>query len=295
MILSYFASLSIHDILRLQFVSMKKAVGGSFPELKTSAVIPVFNEEHNVHRVVDLLLKVSEIDEVICVNDGSTDKSHHVLSKYNSKVKLVSHSKNRGKGYALAKGAQVAKGDIVLFLDADLINLTKEYVRRLINPLRLSEARVCVGIPSKDLIFPPWVNKISGQRAYFRNDLLPYLNDMAKTGFGVEMFLNYAFKNRKIKKVKLEKLDHVWKHQKYSRQQAVKGYVKMITEIALAMAKAENILPAEYKEIFRLKTAKDITQYLVKISQIKNPRVKKLLNKSMVYIKKYLLAEENTN
>ena len=103
-----------------------------------SVVFPVYNEEENVgklhaaiKRVVDGL---GEPYEIIAVYDDSTDNTLFELKKL-SPVKIVVFAKNRGQTSALDAGFKIAKGDVVITLDADLQNDPQD-IPRLIKKLR---------------------------------------------------------------------------------------------------------------------------------------------------------------
>lgn len=90
---------------------------------KLSIVIPAYNEEKNIYKTIDDILKAHDIldyeYEVIVVVDGSPDKTEKEAKKHRSqKVKVYSYTPNHGKGYALKYGTQKAKGDIITFADA---------------------------------------------------------------------------------------------------------------------------------------------------------------------------------
>lgn len=95
--------------------------------MKISFVVPVYNEEKGLrHFYEEMLLpevKALKINyEMIFVNDGSSDKSLEVLqglSEKDSKVRVVSFSRNFGKEVALTAGIRQAEGDAVLTIDAD--------------------------------------------------------------------------------------------------------------------------------------------------------------------------------
>jgi len=110
-----------------------------FQKLKTqksvSAIVPVFNEEKTVYGVVDALLKSNLINEVICINDSSTDKSLEILERFKDKIQLVNFEENKGKGYALTEGIKKAKNEILCFVDADLTNLSDSYIKTLLEPV----------------------------------------------------------------------------------------------------------------------------------------------------------------
>lgn len=85
-----------------------------------SIVIPAYNEENNIERAVMATLELGDI-EVIISDDGSTDSTFDIASRLakQENVFLVS-DKNSGKGAAIKKGLDIANGDILGFLDADM-------------------------------------------------------------------------------------------------------------------------------------------------------------------------------
>jgi polyisoprenyl-phosphate glycosyltransferase len=92
-----------------------------------SVVIPVFNEESGLKLLLDRLLPVLEglnsPFEVVFVNDGSRDGSLEALKRLNardSRLKLVSFSRNFGKECAIAAGLAYARGEVVVLMDSDL-------------------------------------------------------------------------------------------------------------------------------------------------------------------------------
>lgn len=181
-----------------------------------SAIVPVYNEEKTVSKVVDTLLKNSLIDEVICINDGSTDTSMDELNQYKGKIRVVNLRKNQGKGFALSVGIKKAKGEVVAFIDADLTNLSDDHIRKLLFPILNDYARGVVGFPTsiKGNIFDHLFSNLTGERAYYKKDLISHVEEMAKTRFGVEVFLNRLFDKKDIKKVPLNNLRGLFKHEK---------------------------------------------------------------------------------
>lgn len=101
-----------------------------------SVVIPAYNEENTIGVVIEETIQIMETlkipYEIIVIDDGSTDKTKEVASKY--KVTLVSNGKNKGKGYALRKGLSHAQGEIIITIDSDGSHKPKE-IPDLIYPL----------------------------------------------------------------------------------------------------------------------------------------------------------------
>ena len=89
-------------------------------------ILPVFNEEKRIEKGLkkcDSFFKKTKLKiEVILVDDGSSDETKNLINKLirnKRNFKLISYSKNKGKGYAIKKGIKKASGKLVLFSDID--------------------------------------------------------------------------------------------------------------------------------------------------------------------------------
>ena len=91
------------------------------PQASISVVIPVFNEAATIGQVVKRVLDCGFDAEVIVVDDASTDGTREYLKQLeHPKVRVLFHSKNRGKGAALRLGFAAARNPFVVVQDADL-------------------------------------------------------------------------------------------------------------------------------------------------------------------------------
>jgi len=91
-----------------------------------SVIVPVYNEKENIEALYKKLIKVlKKEDEIIFVDDGSTDGSYEVIKKIHERdgrVKCIKFARNFGKTAALMAGFEIAKGDAVVTIDGDLQN-----------------------------------------------------------------------------------------------------------------------------------------------------------------------------
>ncbi len=86
---------------------------------RISVIVPTYNRAHLVTRAIDSALRaVSPGDEIIVVDDGSTDQTEDVLRRYDGKIRYI-RTENRGAGAARNEGLHMAKHEWIAFLDSD--------------------------------------------------------------------------------------------------------------------------------------------------------------------------------
>ena len=107
---------------------------------RVAVIVPAYNEEDTVGSVVEVIKKVSFVDEIIVVNDGSSDNTAEEALKAGARV--ITHENNKGKGEALLTGYNSVKCDIIAFIDADIHNLTSKKVEAMIKPILLGNAEI---------------------------------------------------------------------------------------------------------------------------------------------------------
>jgi len=172
-----------------------------------SIVIPVYNEEQFISYTLDKVIIAKCLGmkkEIIIVDDGSTDKTPQILTKYLQKktfskipIKLFLQKTNQGKGAALKKGLQETTGEIVIIQDADLEYEPSDYPVML-EPFLKNDADVVYGSrfisnrPHRVLYF--WHYLVNVILTIFSNALTNLnLSDM-ETGYK-------AFRGKLIRKI----------------------------------------------------------------------------------------------
>ncbi|HZS90005.1 MAG TPA: glycosyltransferase family 2 protein [Chloroflexota bacterium] len=111
-----------------------------------SVLIPVYNEERTLRKVVEAVQEVPIDKEIILVDDGSHDGSAQIIDELadGDRVRGYHHAHNMGKGAAVRTAVQHARGDLVLIQDADLEYDPNDYPA-LIQPILDGKSDVVFG------------------------------------------------------------------------------------------------------------------------------------------------------
>jgi polyisoprenyl-phosphate glycosyltransferase len=168
--------------------------------LKVTAIVPAYNEGQRLSRVLDAISSASLVEEIIVVNDGSTDNTSEVASSF-PEITLINLTENTGKGGAMHAGATACDADVVLFLDADLIGITGEQIDSIIRPVVEEQTQMCIGVfrGGRSLTdFAQFMTPyISGQRAMLRN-LFLQMPDVEYVRSGVEVAITKHFRSNHL-------------------------------------------------------------------------------------------------
>jgi glycosyltransferase involved in cell wall biosynthesis len=200
-----------------------------------STVIPALNEARTIAEAVSAALAHPSISEVIVVDDGSTDGTADIARKAGAIV--IVNERNLGKAMAMDAGVKAAKGDIVLFLDGDVVGFTRETLSLVIDPVIQGRRDMSIGILSRKTF---WLNRImhffpiiSGTRAVTK-DLWRTLSAKHKRGFMIEIALNHA--SRRSPKGAESRLipgtRHVIKEKKYGLIKGLASRARMIWQVS---------------------------------------------------------------
>ena len=186
--------------------------------MRVTAIIPAYNEEARIAAVLHVLTSVAAVDEVIVVNDGSTDDTAQVAQAIEG-VQVVTLPRNKGKGGAMREGATRTQSDVLLFFDADLVGLTPRHVQDLLAPVCSGEATMAMGIFKGGRLWTDMAQffapAITGQRA-IRREVFLHIPDLESVGYGIELAINdYVHSQGMIRKdVTLRGVTHPMKEEK---------------------------------------------------------------------------------
>lgn len=199
-----------------------------------SCIVPVYNEKSRVLKVLNVLVDHPLIEEVIVVNDGSTDGSGEILRKVKG-VRLISYKKNKGKSYAVMLGIKASRHNLILTIDSDLIGIEEGDVTNLIKPVINGHVKVAMTLRKNSLkIFKLFgLDFVSGERIFYKN-LIGNIDDLRKLRpFGLEVFMNELIlkKGLKIKVVNWKDVITPRKSKKFGFWIGVKGDFKMVKQI----------------------------------------------------------------
>jgi glycosyltransferase involved in cell wall biosynthesis len=109
-------------------------------------LVPAYNEAQNIREVLSRIQATGLADEIVVVDDGSTDGTREILAEYDGVggVRVVLHDQNQGKGAALRTAMTVATGDVMLVQDADMEYNPTDYPA-LLKPIIEGQAQVVYG------------------------------------------------------------------------------------------------------------------------------------------------------
>ena len=114
--------------------------------VKVSVIIPVYNTDHYLEQCLDSVVSQTLQDiEIICVDDGSTDRSPEILRRYeaeDARIRIVSRE-NGGLGCARNSGTEIATGEYLAFLDSDDW-LDPEVLKKSYDRITKDDADICI-------------------------------------------------------------------------------------------------------------------------------------------------------
>jgi glycosyltransferase involved in cell wall biosynthesis len=145
--------------------------------------------------VLGVLTQAEFLSEIIVIDDGSTDNTEEVVSRF-EEVKLLKNSTNQGKAQAMQQGVDNTDADILFFCDADLKGLTVEIIRQIIQPVAERKYDMYIGVRNNVMQKALTLFALnSGERAV-RRELWNKLPEHFKYRYRIEAGLNFIARRR---------------------------------------------------------------------------------------------------
>jgi glycosyltransferase involved in cell wall biosynthesis len=189
-----------------------------------AAIIPTYNEEINVAGVLEVLHATTILDEILLVDDGSSDGTVDILRQAAStdkRFRVIIHEANHGKGQAIFTGWEATCAPILLLLDADLKNLNPAHLQALLDPIIKHRVDMTLGLFRGGHFSTTLSHRLTpfltGQRG-LRADLLKYVSREASAGYGFEVALTLAARRKGYRK-RVVPMDGVWHPSSESRSE----------------------------------------------------------------------------
>jgi len=203
--------------------------------MKVSAIVPAYNEAERISAVIRPLKEAESVDEIIVVDDGSTDGTAEVARSLG--VEVICLPENRGKAAALDAGVRRAKNDVFIFLDADLVGLRPEHIEHLISIYKEKGLDMAVGVFRSGRLNTDLAQSIapylSGQRVLSRRIWERLREKSGELEFGVEMALTKLSlkEDWAEERVFLDGVTHVMKEEKRGFSQGLRERLLMYGDI----------------------------------------------------------------
>jgi len=190
-----------------------------------SCIVPVYNNENTIEHVLDVLCSCRDIDELIVVDDFSTDGSAGLLLRHPG-AKVILNKSNLGKGGAVVKGIHAARGDTLLLCDADLSTLEAHHIARLIAEYQAGDYGMVIAGRESNIGWAYLMSLISGERIFQRKAIEHFLPLIAAQGNGIEQIINFAFQGKKVKVIINKGVGHIDKWQRGNILKWMPAYAK---------------------------------------------------------------------
>lgn len=157
---------------------------------RISCVIPAYNEEKGIARVLSVVTEHPLISEVIVVDDGSTDRTKDIVSGFPT-ARLVVNEQNCGKTPTICRGILESRNPYVLLLDADLTGLTADNITDLVGPVLRKDVLVALSLRNYYIWRIFGMDPLTGERVMPRSMLVNLVPELrAIPGYALEVFIN---------------------------------------------------------------------------------------------------------
>jgi len=210
-------------------------------EKRISVVIAAYNEEARIADVLKVVVNHPLIDEIIVVNDGSSDSTSDIIKRFN--VALIENQKNMGKTLSIKEGIEIANNDLIMLIDADLIGLDQKSIEKLARPVLDGHVDWSLSMRKNSFGFMKIlkltkVDWLSGERVIPKRLLAdPLIWSRPNVGYGLETLMNKSLlKNHKtFRSIYLPNVDNPKKVEKNSYLTGLLKQLKMVIQISKVM------------------------------------------------------------
>lgn len=199
-----------------------------------SAIIPAFNEAERVARAIRTLRTSSYINEIIVVNDGSTDNTTAVAKSAGAQV--ITLPQNNGKAQAMHAGVRMAQNNTILFCDGDMYGFDAAGIATIVLPVLHKESDLMIGIrpfTSYAKCFLPFLARISGFRCLTRDHWFA-IPSTFMSGYQIELGMNFVAKENgwRVRAVTVPGLSHTVKESKHGLFAGLQSRTRMCFDVA---------------------------------------------------------------
>ncbi len=183
-----------------------------------SVIIPCYNDSLRIGDIIAEVKKSPFVAEIIVVDDGSNAATKHILSQL-SGIHLITHKTNFGKSNSLLSGVKKATSNSLLFMDADLKNITHSHINQLVHTFFAGNYDMLLGYRERDAIYMRWIGfaqAYTGERLIRKSLLLDHLELFQVPGYLIEPSINQLFfRHYRVGGIELSQVSHLFKIQKY--------------------------------------------------------------------------------
>lgn len=141
---------------------------------KVTVIIPAYNEEKNIRKVIINAKRNKNVSEIIVVDNNSTDNTYNEAKLEDV---IVLECLEQGKGHAMQKGLDISTNNILVFLDADIANYKKDLVAKLVDPILNRDVHFVKSVFNRDggrvteLVVRPLIKVLKPDIYHYRQPL----------------------------------------------------------------------------------------------------------------------------
>jgi glycosyltransferase involved in cell wall biosynthesis len=208
-------------------------------KILVSCIIPAWNEEKRIGNILKAIKDYEFFDEIIVVDDGSSDKTSGVVIKlknFNKKLKLITLPENLGKAGAVLAGVKKSKGELLVLLDADIKGLSYKDIDKLMVYVLNGKYRMTILDRPSDRLSIASITDLSrlfgGERALWKKDF-EQMDIGINDGYTIEIIINlyYVRKNLRVRTFYAKQLRSPYQFEKHGWIKGFKNYQKMFWSI----------------------------------------------------------------